>query len=58
MHTTSLRPKSAALFLGISLATLWRYVHRAGFPKPRHLSTRCTVFDLQELTAWRDKQLH
>lgn len=53
----SLRPKHAAEFLGIGRATLWRWIQeRADFPKPRRLSTRCTVFDMGELAAWRDAQ--
>jgi len=53
----SLRPKHAAEFLGIGRATLWRWSkERADFPKPRHLSRRCTVFDMVELDAWRNAQ--
>ena len=53
----SLRPKHAAEFLGIGRATLWRWAkERADFPKPRRFSARCTVFDMNELAAWRDAQ--
>lgn len=53
----SLRPKYAAEFLGIGRATLWRWSkERADFPKLRHLSARCVVFDAGELAAWRDAQ--
>lgn len=53
----SLRPKHAAEFLDIGRATLWRWAkERADFPKPRRLSARCTVFDMNELAAWRDAQ--
>jgi len=53
----SLRPKSAAEFLGIGVSTLWSWAKkRADFPKPRHLSPRCTVFDMAELDAWRNAQ--
>jgi prophage regulatory protein len=53
----SLRPKQAAEFLGIGKATLWRWSkERADFPKPRRLSSRCTVFDMAELEAWRNAQ--
>lgn len=53
----SLRPKHAAEFLGIARATLFRWCkERADFPKPRHLSARCTVFDKDELITWRDAQ--
>jgi prophage regulatory protein len=54
----SLRPKHAAEFLGIGRATLWRWSkERADFPKPRRLSSRCTVFNVAELIAWRDAQM-
>lgn len=53
----SFRPKAAAKFLGIGIATLWRWSkERSDFPKPRHLSSRCTIFDGAELLAWRDAQ--
>lgn len=52
---SSIRPKDAAEFLGISPATLWRWAkERSDFPKARKLSPRCTVFDMAELTNWRD----
>jgi len=51
----SLRPKKTAEYLGISLATLWRWAaQRKDFPKARKLSTRCTIFDVAEVKAWRD----
>jgi prophage regulatory protein len=54
---TSYRPAQAAELLGISRATLWRWVaERHDFPRPRNLSRRCTVFDGAELLAWRDAQ--
>lgn len=54
-HKQSLRPKHCADFLGISRATLWRWVkERHDFPKPRRLSARCSVFDLNEVQDWRD----
>lgn len=57
MMNISLRPKLAAEFLGIGRATLWRWSkERADFPKPIHLSSRCTVFDQAQLVAWRDAQ--
>jgi prophage regulatory protein len=53
----SYRPKQAAELLGISSATLWRWIkERHDFPKPRRLSARCTVLDGAELVAWRDAQ--
>lgn len=53
----SLRPSQAAEILGIKRATFWRWAkERHDFPKPRRLSARCTVFDRDELIAWRDAQ--
>lgn len=53
----SLRPKAAALLLGIALPTFWRWVReKDGFPKGRSLSARCRVFDEDELLRWRDAQ--
>lgn len=52
----SYRPKQAAELLGIGPATLWRWMKREGFPKPKRLSPRCTVLDGAELIAWRDAQ--
>lgn len=54
----SLRPKDAAEFLGIKITALYKWrKERPDFPKARHLSARCVVFDLAELVAWRDAQL-
>jgi len=54
----SLRPKDAALLLGLAISTLWRMAkERADFPRPRRLSARCTVFDRDELLVWRDAQM-
>lgn len=52
----SLRPKAAAHLLGVGIATLWRWSARPDFPQCRRLSARCTVFDRDELLAWRDAQ--
>lgn len=55
--STSARPKDAAHLLGVGVSTFWRWSkERQDFPKPRKLSSRCTVFDTQELLAWRDAQ--
>ena len=54
----SVRPKHAAELLGIGKATLWRWVkERHDFPRLRRLSARCSVFDRDELIAWRDAQI-
>ena len=53
----SLRPMDAAAFLGIGVSTLWRWQNeRMDMPKARRLSVRCSVFDRDELTAWRNAQ--
>lgn len=53
----SARPKAAAGLLGVGISTLWRWSkERHDFPKARKLSSRCTVFDVAELLAWRDAQ--
>ena len=53
----SYRPKQAAEFLGIGVATVWRWIkERPDFPRPIRLSARCTVIDGGQLVAWRDAQ--
>ena len=55
----SVRPKQAATeVLGIGVSSLWRKLKEAPtFPRPRRLSARCTVFDVEELLAWRDSKI-
>lgn len=53
----SVRAKDGAELLGIGLATFWRWnKERRDMPRGRQLSARCTVFDRDELLAWRDAQ--
>ena len=53
----SYRPKQAAEYLGIGVATFWRWAkERQDFPKMIRLSARCTVVDRSQLVAWRDAQ--
>jgi prophage regulatory protein len=52
----SMRPRQAAQYLGVSQATLWRWVKRPGFPQPLALGPRVTVFKSDELREWRDSQ--
>ena len=53
----SLRPEQAAQLLGVTVRTVWRWLHeRPDMPKPIKLSAGCTVFDRDELLAWRDSQ--
>lgn len=54
--TRSVRPKIGAQILGVSDATFWRYTQREDFPQLKRLSPRCTVVDVDELIAWRDRQ--
>lgn len=57
MVSKSFRPKQAAAFLGIGVATYWRWAkERADFPALIRLSARCTVVDGDQLIAWRDAQ--
>ena len=52
------RASQARAMLGnIANTTLWRWAReRPDFPKPTKLSPKVTVFKLDELIAWRDKQ--
>ena len=53
----SFRPKKAAEFLGIGVATFWRWTkERPDMPPLIRLSARCTVIDGDQLVAWRDAQ--
>ena len=50
-----LRPAEAARFIGIGLSTLWRYCKNhetTGFPQPKKISDRVTVFAKADLEAW------
>jgi predicted DNA-binding transcriptional regulator AlpA len=56
-QSTSLRPRKAAEFLGISVATLWRWAkYRDDFPRPIKLGPTVTVWPVDKLIAWRDRQ--
>lgn len=58
IRPTSIRAAEAGSVLGVHVATVWGWAKsKPDFPKPRKLSPRCTVFDLGELIAWRDKQV-
>lgn len=51
------RPTGTAQYLGVSLATIWRWnAERDDFPRPRKLGPRATVWDLNEIDAWLDAQ--
>lgn len=50
-------PQARALLGDIGNTTLWRWAkERADFPKPIKLGPKVTVWPLDELIAWRDKQ--
>ena len=54
-EATYLRPAEAARFIGIGLSTLWRYLanhDKTGFPQPKKVSDRVTVFKRADLEAW------
>jgi predicted DNA-binding transcriptional regulator AlpA len=54
----SVRPKDAAVALGIAPATFWRWQkERPDMPRGMRLSERCTVYDLDALLQWRDSHL-
>ena len=43
------RAKHAADYFKISKSTLWSWVHRPGFPKPKRASEKVTLFDLSAI---------
>ena len=48
----ALSPKETAQYLGISTATLWRFMKRDDFPKPKRLTERTIRFLKSELDAY------
>ena len=52
----SLRPRQVAELLGIGLSTVWVWAKRPDFPRARKIGPQVTVFDRDELVAWRDAQ--
>jgi len=51
------RPTGTAQYLGVSLATLWRWhAERPDFPRSRKIGPRATVWDLNEIDAWLAEQ--
>ena len=53
----NLRPREAAYFLGVGIATIWRWTKsRPDFPRPYKLGPRVTVYRRGDLEAWRDRQ--
>lgn len=52
----SLRPRQVADLLGIGLSTVWVWAKRPDFPRSRKIGPQVTVWDRDELIAWRDAQ--
>jgi predicted DNA-binding transcriptional regulator AlpA len=53
-HPVLWRAKDAARAIGVHANTVWRLSRKPGFPKPRKISTRCTVWVRDEVVAWID----
>lgn len=53
----SLRPRQVAELLGIGLSTVWVWAKRPDFPRARKIGPQVTIFDRDELLAWRDGQV-
>ncbi|WP_419927210.1 helix-turn-helix transcriptional regulator [Candidatus Poriferisocius sp.] len=54
-----IRPAEAAVWLGISQATLWRWARGHGhsdFPRPLRLSPGVTVWRIADLEAWLERR--
>lgn len=50
---TGIRPAGAALKLGVSVPTIWRWARlNPDFPRPFKLGSRVTLFDESELDAF------
>ena len=52
IKNNTLSPKEAAQYLGISISTLWRFMKRNDFPKPKRLTERTIRFLKSELDAY------
>lgn len=48
----NLSPKETAQYLGISIATLWRFTKRDDFPNPKRLTERTIRFLKDELDRY------
>ena len=53
----SLRARQVAALLGISLATVWVWAKRPDFPRSRKIGPQTTIWDRDEILAWRDAQV-
>lgn len=50
------RAKHAADYFKISKSTLWNWVHRPSFPKPKRASEKVTLFDLTAIERFIETQ--
>lgn len=40
----------------INRATIYRWIKKEGFPKPKKLSPSCSAWDLKAVEAWEDSR--
>ena len=52
IKNNTLSPKETAQYLGISISTLWRFMKRNDFPKPKRLTERTIRFLKSDLDAY------
>lgn len=52
IKSNALSPKETAQYLGISIATLWRFTKRDDFPKPKRLTERTIRFLKSDLDTY------
>lgn len=51
-----LRPKQVTVFLGISLATLWRMIKRGEFVPKVQITKRSVGFFEEDVLAWAENR--
>lgn len=51
-----LRPKQAAAYLSLSLATLWRLNKKGDFPQKIKLSVKAVGWFEEDIAAWLEKR--
>lgn len=51
-----LRPKEVAVYLSISLTTFWRLVQRGELPRGIKISSRCSVWRVDELDKFLERK--
>lgn len=58
MKTKSLmRVKQVSEYTSLAVSTIWKHVALKQFPQPHKLSMRVTVWYLEEIDSWIDKQI-